>query len=379
MKAISPPFARQEGECTAFFLQDLGAMGPDGHPRLLEALKDHHILTNSHPSNKSRTVALIINKLWNIVGPIRKDEYGCVIGTTVEKDGAKMFLASVYMPARLNKCGIPEFWEESKKSFSNDQNEAHNAYSLLKDWCELSPYWVLGGDFNEIRDDSLDRIATSKVPTAKHKFITEFLRESHGVDIWRTLYPHTPGVTFKSSSIATMSRLDYFLASPLVNLKHTKMTIAHWLTKKDHAQITLTTTIPTANRKGFQIPVDDIPRPRLKNISQEKIDKLRMICNEQTHWFLSKISSDVPQVDPDQISRSFAKMLVDTAISVAGRKRTLHRPRSRYTTKLTAEIRTIHEARNIIRALFFREVKEEEIEGQRQLLHGLLDRLFEWN
>ncbi len=122
-------------------------------------------------------------------------------------------------------------------------------------------------------------------------------------------------------------------------------------------------------------PCDDIPRPRLKNITQEQIDKLRMMCNEQAHLLLSKMSFDRSQVDPDQISRSFAKMLVDTPFRWLEESAMSYRPRSRYTAKLTAEIRTIHKARNIIRALFFNEIKEEEIEDQKQSLHRLLDRL----
>lgn len=363
--------AMEVSECTAFFLQDLGVLGPDGHPRLREALKEHHILTNSHPTNKSRTVALIINKEWNIVGPVRRDEFGCIVGTTVEKNGTTLFVASVYMPAKLNNWGMPESWEDSKKLISTDQKEAHNAYALLKEWCEISSYWIIGGDFNEICNDKLDRISDAQRQSAKHKFITDFLRESHGIDIWRQLFPHLPGVTFKSSSTGSLSRLDYFLASALIDIKNTKMTISHWVPKKDHAQISLNTIFPASDPKKCQNPVDDIPRPRLHNAPREKIALLKQLVSQ----YASDVLADGTQVDPDRISRAFANMMVGTAIQILGRKSISRKSRCIETAKLTAEIRTIHQARNIIRSLFFDEVKKEDVPARKEFLDYLLDRL----
>src|SRR5690348_5634243 len=49
-------------ECTAFFLQDLGTTGPDGPNILRDHLGDHGCYANSKSTNKSRTVAIILNK-----------------------------------------------------------------------------------------------------------------------------------------------------------------------------------------------------------------------------------------------------------------------------------------------------------------------------
>src|SRR4051812_23809650 len=53
-------------ECTAILLQDLGKTGPEGSPLLREGLGEHHIYANSKANNKSRTVAIIIYKSWQI-------------------------------------------------------------------------------------------------------------------------------------------------------------------------------------------------------------------------------------------------------------------------------------------------------------------------
>lgn len=133
-------------ECAAFLLQDVGSVGLNGNPYLNASLEGHKVLTNFHPSNKSRTVGIVVNKLWNIVGPIFRDDFGCVVATTIERRGSRLLVASVYMPASLNKVGAPKSVDLTNITDSSEvQLEAHNAYGLLKDLTARESHWIIGG------------------------------------------------------------------------------------------------------------------------------------------------------------------------------------------------------------------------------------------
>src|SRR5689334_6581173 len=70
------------------------------------------------------------------------------------------------------------------------------------------------GDLNETRSH-MDRLRpTDIVPKNLRKFINGFLEESNGLDVWRSLYPNTPGFTFRNDQGSSFSRIDYFLSSP---------------------------------------------------------------------------------------------------------------------------------------------------------------------
>src|SRR5690242_8253875 len=108
------------------------------------------------------------------------------------------------------------------------------------------------------------------------KFVENFLEDSRAVDVWRYLFPQSPGFTYKAaeskhkSGIAS-SRLDYFLVSsfffPL--LQTPRMRIGNWQGKLDHARISLLSRLPT------QFHLDppqsgrpwSIPQPRLFNLN----------------------------------------------------------------------------------------------------------------
>src|SRR4051812_10975892 len=78
-------------------------------------------------------------------------------------------------------------------------------------------------------------------------------------------------------------------------------------------------------------------------------------------------------------TQMMARILVDKAIKVTGRKQIVRQKTDRNTAKLTAEIRTIHKARNIIRALVHKEVEKREEANTLSLLEALLDRLVRVN
>ena len=83
-----------ECECTAICLQDVGLTGPDGPPLLRKRLGDHSLFVNSKSSNKSRTVALIIHKSWQIKS-IYRDPTGSLIGVVASNTDVDILFVSV--------------------------------------------------------------------------------------------------------------------------------------------------------------------------------------------------------------------------------------------------------------------------------------------
>ena len=96
-------------ECTAICLQDIGITGPDGPPLLRRSLGEHSLFVNSNSSNKSRTVAIIVHKSWQLKH-IYRDATGSLIGVVVSKDETEILLISAYLPATLDRVGVPESW-----------------------------------------------------------------------------------------------------------------------------------------------------------------------------------------------------------------------------------------------------------------------------
>src|ERR1700733_4879968 len=80
-------------ECTAFLLQDLGTTGPEGPSALRNCLGYHKILVNSAMANKSRTVAIIIHKSWNIT-KVLKDDIGSLVGVVISKGTLSVLIVS---------------------------------------------------------------------------------------------------------------------------------------------------------------------------------------------------------------------------------------------------------------------------------------------
>jgi hypothetical protein len=112
-------------ECTAILLQDIGPVGLDGTPFLRQVLGDHKIISHYSKFNKSRTVAIIIHKNWEIRS-IYREESGSVIGVVIAREKVELLLISAYLPAMLEVHGIPRNWDAtSNRESARIQEEAH--------------------------------------------------------------------------------------------------------------------------------------------------------------------------------------------------------------------------------------------------------------
>src|SRR6185503_2246629 len=105
----------EESECTAILLQDIGNMGPDGSPLIKRAVQNHHLFINFSLQNKSRSVALIVHKNWEIRKVLRNQE-GSLVGACIERGGYKLLIMSAYLPTSLDNYGAPLDWDPNDES-----------------------------------------------------------------------------------------------------------------------------------------------------------------------------------------------------------------------------------------------------------------------
>ena len=377
----------QDCECTAIFLQDIGLTGPEGPPILKNILGDHKLFVNFSPINKARTVAIILHKAWN-VQRIMRDETGSLVGALITKGCLKVLIISAYLPAALDNYGIPAMWRATDTSqCSIIQQEAHSLYCTLQEWTNNETYWIVGGDMNEVRAQ-IDRKRIGKHTVKPNKFISHFLEETEGVDIWRTLFPSKPGYTHRDDRYKSFSRIDYFIASKSLfdQTKTTNMSICNWESSKDHARIILSLVLRQYSENSSEQygTAWSIPQPKLWNLTSAqrlacKLEANQVLQRTQEDFELALQSTDQKLACADFFSKLVASQVVKAVGSIVGMKRPTHRKgkyQSLDVTKAKAEITTIAKARDLIRKLYLDEVRSDQERNETWVhLQVLLDRL----
>src|SRR5579862_4103294 len=97
MQSLVDLMNNQDCECTAILLQDLGPTDLEGPYILRRALGEHRVVANYSKKNKSRTVAIIVHKSWEIRG-IYRDKSGSLVGTLIVRKNIEILLISAYLP-----------------------------------------------------------------------------------------------------------------------------------------------------------------------------------------------------------------------------------------------------------------------------------------
>jgi hypothetical protein len=182
----------------------------------------------------------------------------------------------------------------------------------------------------------------------------------------------------------SFSRLDYFIISQELAALATslQMGIGNWESKRDHAKITLTLSLPPS----FAIRTQDfqpwsIPQPQLNNLTEDKILKCKQLTADVFGPLLVEFQSSMAKAldkcaCADKYSQALVRRAIDFVENEIGAKRPTHR-KGKFQMKTvvlaTAEITTIQKARDLIRTLCLREASEEK--QARSHLEVLLDRL----
>lgn len=145
-------------------------------------------------SSKSRGVMILINKRLNFVLlKESRDEDGRVLALQALINGVQVVLCNIYAPNRDE----PNFMDEVNKMLGNMKGQI-----------------LLGGDFNNVMDEYIDRSAINATSSTRTGTAIDALKEDLSVvDIWRLVHPMEREYTFYSHSHKTYSRIDYFLIS----------------------------------------------------------------------------------------------------------------------------------------------------------------------
>ena len=148
----------------------------------------------AHGTTLARGVAVLIQRNIKVnVLEVRRDEGGRWILIRLELNGERMLISSIYGPNRDD----PEF-------FVNLFNKIDETGEARK---------IVGGDFNLILDNSIDRRGEGmhKHENAR-KTVVNSLEILDLIDIWREKYEEKPGFTWRRSTPRPIQeRLDFFL------------------------------------------------------------------------------------------------------------------------------------------------------------------------
>ena len=256
-------------------LQDVGYIGPDGPISWKDHANTDRIITNYSSTNKSRSVAVLVGKEWDI-SKIEKNKGGGLLAVTLHHDLLTLKVINAYLPPGLDSYGKPDRLPSGESLMAVRQKEALESYHTLTEWAQDIPNWVLVGDLNETRDEKLDRTFTEKLkPSRKRrKFVEEFLSSTGAIDMWRSTFPSTPnGHTRRDPSSHSTARLDYIIASPgLHTIKNWQKQI--WLggltdPHSDHQPLHLGLTLPI-KADTYTIRPWSTRRPKIPPDSEER-------------------------------------------------------------------------------------------------------------
>src|SRR4051794_34841892 len=188
-------------ECTALLFQDVRATDLSGQlfsKLVLEKIRNIRYMPIAPKLISQEQLQLLYIKTGRLV---RSPHFGAV----ASYQGTEILLISAYLPTNLDLCGAPLLWDiEDDRKHSLSQQEAHGIYSTLLEWTGRFDNWVIGGDLNETRSP-LDSVRINEFKVVP-KFIDDFLGDSQGIDIWRSLYPQNPGFTYRSGNGLSKSR-----------------------------------------------------------------------------------------------------------------------------------------------------------------------------
>uniref|UniRef100_A0A673IE80 Endonuclease/exonuclease/phosphatase domain-containing protein n=1 Tax=Sinocyclocheilus rhinocerous TaxID=307959 RepID=A0A673IE80_9TELE len=181
---------------------------------------DIHRFQNSSASNKSEGVAILFDrKLGVTIDKCGKDSEGRFSYVAVTFHNVKICFGSIYCP------NIP------------DPNFFNATSDTLLDMPEY--LMVVGGDFNQVCNITLDRSANISSGLDTPSRINTFITELNIIDAWRLRYPLVKNYTFFSCRHKTFSRIDYIFVSPQLNKLITSVDILPIIIS-DHAPVLYT-------------------------------------------------------------------------------------------------------------------------------------------
>ena len=183
VKGLHSPIKRKKiinqlkrNSCQIAFLQETHLSDKE-HEKLKKSWADK-VFYSSHPSGRKRGVAILIHRQVNFTSTkIHKDSTGRFIMINGLIDGVEVCLMNIYAP------------NEDDPSF------IRTIFSIILQ--HSSGILLLGGDFNCVMSQHLDRQPMSSTSTSRMSNMLRHLSTESGlVDIWRNKHPKGKDFTF---------------------------------------------------------------------------------------------------------------------------------------------------------------------------------------
>ena len=221
----------------------------------------------AHPEWEGRPPGVLLafrNTLSHTILGSRADPKGWYIVAHVEVEGEELVIVNVYLPAAREL-------EETRTILQNISNAIEEFNSEHVVWC---------GDFNAVLDPNVD--TNKKHRASNNVAVRNLLLESELTDVWRVMHPSTRRYSCVSRVSGTLSRLDYFFASPCF-MTHVLDTTIGAAYRSDHAPLFLQFTL-SENERGkcfWKMPDFLIHDTELHRQAAEDIKTL-LLCNEDS-------------------------------------------------------------------------------------------------
>lgn len=229
VKGLHSPIKRKKilhqlkrADCQIAFLQETHLSDLE-HEKFKKSWADK-IFYSSHQSGRKRGVSIMIHRQVNFTPKeIHKDSEGRFILVNGLLDGIEVSFMNIYAP------------NEDDPSF------IHIIFSTILQ--HSSGILLLGGDFNCVMSQHMDRQPASKTPTSRmSKALKHLVSEVGLVDVWRHKFPKGRDFTFYSHRHSSYSRIDLFF-TPKAEMHRIDDVKINPITLSDHAPLELLWTI----------------------------------------------------------------------------------------------------------------------------------------
>lgn len=149
-----------------------------------------------HGTNHSAGVAVLLNKLKGDVLETIYSGEGRWIIIILNTDDTKFIICNVY--GHNNSCLNACMFKKLSQLLLDLKRKYSDAYLLI------------GGDFNEAPNDSIDRIPPKNSTSKIFDLLCDNLQVT---DVWRFLHPHDKEYTWTNNDMTRKSRIDFWLLS----------------------------------------------------------------------------------------------------------------------------------------------------------------------
>ena len=223
VKGLNSPMKRKKtlnqlkgAHCQIAFLQETHLSDIE-HDKLKKSWADKTFYS-SHKSGRKRGVTILVHRNVNFTPTnIQKDSEGRFVLVTGSIDGIQVSLMNIYAP------------NEDEPSFIT------TIFAIILQ--HASGILLMGGDFNCVMSQHLDRKPPSKTPISRMSKILKHLSSESGLaDVWRTKFPKGRDFTFYSNRHLSYSRIDLFF-TPKAELHRIEDVKILPITISDHAPI----------------------------------------------------------------------------------------------------------------------------------------------